>query len=701
MKQFLATLRARLSAQGRFRTQLEQVQPFSLILLACSVGAITGVGSIIFGELILFVQKLAIGSTELPLHVLPNLSWLHILLVPMIGGLLVAPLVFFVSREAHGHGVPEVIESILFRGGKIHPQVAFIKSLASALTIGTGGSVGREGPIVQIGAALGSTLGQLLRVPPSRLPTLAGCGAAGGVAAVFNAPIAGAFFALEVLMGNFAMPAFGPVVLSSIVATVVSRAYFGDHPAFVVPGYTLLNVWELPLYLLLGAACGLGSLIFMFVLDTMEHWFSKLPIPKLLKPAAGGLVLGGIIIFVPNIYGVGYATMDLILRGGFSWLWLLLLLPVKMFATSLTLASGGSGGLFLPILYLGAVIGGLFGLGADALLPGTIAPSGAYAVVGMGAFLAGAVHCPITAFLLLFEITGDYHIILPLMVSCSVSTLVAKLVREESIYTMQLLRRGIDIRRREENLMQAFTVGQVMRREAPALPEQAPFNDVVQHFLTSEIPVCFVIDHTHRLLGEISIHDVKELIREDSLDQLVIAQDLLQPAASMTHPEETLARCLERFSLVDQEHLPVVAANTQQLQGIISQRDVLDLYNREILRREYLGLSLRSERIVTTVHEQVRLPHEYTVEIVPVPPQYDGRTLRETQLRTQFNLTAVAVRLGGFHGQDDLPDPNRPLTRFDYLVLVGRPDDLQRFTREEHQEAVTEPRREFPLSEAD
>lgn len=253
---------------------------------------------------------------------------------------------------------------------------------------------------------------------------------------------------------------------------------------------------------------------------------------------------------------------------------------------------------------------------------------------------------------------------------------------------MQLLRRGIDIRRREENLMQAFTVGQVMRREAPSLPEQAPFNDVVQHFLTSEIPVCFVIDHTRRLRGEISIHDVKELIREDSLGQLVIAQDLLQPAASVTHPEETLARCLEKFSLVDQEHLPVIASDTQQLQGIISQRDVLDLYNREILRREYLGLSLRSERIVTTVHEQVRLPHEYTVEIVPVPPQYDGRTLRETQLRTQFNLTAVAIRLGGFNWQDDLPDPNRPLTRFDYLVLVGRPDDLQRFTREENQEAV-------------
>lgn len=680
MKQFFSALFTGSSPEGRFRSQLEQVQPFSLIALACGVGAVTGCGAIIFAELIKLVQWVAIGSMELPLYVLPNLEWWRILLVPAIGGLLVAPLVVLASREARGHGVPEVIESILFRGGKIHPQVAFIKALSSALTIGTGGSVGREGPIVQIGAALGSALGQLLRVSPNRLPTLAGCGAAGGIAAVFNAPIAGAFFALEVLMGNFAMPAFGPVVLSSIVATVVSRAYFGDHPAFVVPGYTLLNVWELPFYLLLGAACGLGSLIFMFVLDTMEHWFSKLPIPQLLKPAAGGLVLGSIILVVPNVYGIGYATMDLILRGGYTWWWLLLLLPTKMFATSLTLASGGAGGLFLPILYLGTVTGGLFGLGADALLPGSIAPSGAYAVVGMGAFLAGAVHCPITAFLLLFEMTGDYHIILPLMLSCSVSTLVAKLLREESVYTVQLLRKGIDIRRREENLMQAFTVGQVMRLEAPTLLEQAPFNNVVQHFLASELPVCFVVDNARRLLGEISIHDVKELLREDTLGPLVIARDLIQPTASTTHPEDTLARCLEQFSLADQEYLPVTALETGKLQGIISHRDVLDLYNREILRREYLGLSLRSERIVTTVHQQVKLPHEYTVEILPVPPHYAGRTIRETQLRTHFHLTAVAVRRGGFNGQDELPNPDQPLGHLDYLVLVGRPEDFQRFT---------------------
>ncbi|MBI3303406.1 MAG: chloride channel protein, partial [Deltaproteobacteria bacterium] len=313
-------------------------------------------------------------------------------------------------------------------------------------------------------------------------------------------------------------------------------------------------------------------------------------------------------------------------------------------------------------------------------------PSGAYALVGMGALLAGAVHCPITSFLLLFEITGDYRIILPLMVSCSVSTLVAKLVREESIYTLQLLRRGIDVRRREENLMQAFTVGQVMRREAPMLRDTAPFAEIVQHFLVSELPVCFVVDHERHLLGEISIHDVKATLQEEALGPLVIAKDLIQSPGGTAGPDETLARCLEKFALAEQEYLPVVSPATMELQGIISHRDVLDLYNREILRHEYLGLSLRSERISGAVHEQVQLPHEYTVEVVQVPRQYAGKTLRETQLRTRFNLTAVAIRRGGLNSHDELPDPDRPLAQQDHLVLVGRPADVQRFAAERKEE---------------
>ena len=266
-----------------------------------------------------------------------------------------------------------------------------------------------------------------------------------------------------------------------------------------------------------------------------------------------------VVLFVPNVFGIGYATMDLILRSGISWKWLLLLLPVKMGATSLTLASGGSGGLFLPALYLGAITGGIFGFGMNTVLPGAAGPSGGYALVGMSAFLAGVVHCPITAFLLMFELTNDYHIILPLMMCCVTSTLVTKLVREESIYTLQLLRRGVDVRRREENLMRAFTVGQVMHKEVPSLEESTPFSEVVQHFLTSLFPICFVVDRGRQLRGVISIHDVKVLLQsEDALRLLVIAKDLIQQNQAVVSPEETLAQCLEKFTRTEQEYLDVV-----------------------------------------------------------------------------------------------------------------------------------------------
>ena len=649
--------------------------------MACLVGVVTGCGAILFTELITFVQWVALGSTDFPLYVLPTLPWYRIFWIPALGGLLVAPLVYLVSRESQGHGVPQVIESVTVRGGKIRPRVAAIKSIASALTIGTGGSVGREGPIVQIGAALGSVVGQLLRVPPNRLPTLVGCGAAGGIAAAFNAPIAGAFFSLEVIMGNFAMPSFGPVVLSSVLATVVSRSYFGNQPAFMVPAYALLSEWELIIYLLLGIACGLGGVAFIVVLDFMEKVWSRVSIPNLLKPALGGLILGVAIIFAPNIYGVGHATMDEILRGGLSWTWLLLLLPVKMLATTLTLASGGSGGVFLPSLYLGSITGGLIGIGAGALFPSITAPSGGYALVGMAAFLAGATHAPITAFLLLFELTGDYHIILPLMLSCSVSTLVAKLLRAESIYTIQLIRRGIDVHRREENLMQAFTVSQVMHREVPTLPETAPFSEVVRHFLATNFPMCFVVDERGHLFGEISIHDVKDLFQEEELRALIIAKDLAHRCSVTTSAEEALARCLEKFTQIEQEHLPVLTP-TGGLEGIISQRDVLDLYHREILRHEYLGLSLRSEQPQSSVHKHVRLPHSYVVEVAPVPPRYVGKTLREIGLRTNFHLTAVAIQHGNTGEPDEFPDPAQPLILQDHLVLVGRPADVQRFINE-------------------
>ncbi|MGH7822247.1 MAG: chloride channel protein, partial [Candidatus Binatia bacterium] len=360
-----------------------------------------------------------------------------------------------------------------------------------------------------------SAVGQVLREPPERLRTLAACGAAAGIAAVFNAPIAGAFFALEVVTRNFAMPAFSPVILSAVLATVVSRGYFGDTPAFVVQPFVLEGPWEVGIYGLLGVFTGVVAVGFVVSLDFLERHAARMPIPKLWRPAAGGLVLGFIFLWLPQLYGVGYATMDEALAGRLPWHLLLLLLPAKMLATSLTLASGGSGGVFLPALYVGSVAGGLFGMTAHALLPTWTAGSGAYALVGMAGVLAAATHTPITAILLLIEITGDYKVVLPVMIVSTIATQVGRALKQDSIYTLKFTRRGIELDRREDMILRSHTVGQVMRPPALALSDAAPLAEVVRTFLEHELSSVHVVDSAGRFVGEISIHDIKSPDVED------------------------------------------------------------------------------------------------------------------------------------------------------------------------------------------
>jgi chloride channel protein, CIC family len=655
---------------------LQRVQSLKLVILPSLTGAVTGAATIAFVELLKFVQWLAIGSTGLPLHILPGLAWYHVLIVPALGGLVVGPLVRLLAPEAEGHGVPEVIEAVMLGGGRIRRRVAAVKSIASAVTIGTGGSVGREGPIVQIGAAVGSALGQVLRLPADQLKTLAACGAAGGIAAVFNAPIAGAFFALEVIAGNFAMPAFGPVVLSSVIATVISRAYFGNHPAFVVQPYQLESVAEIGLYLGLGVLCGMVAASFIWVMERFENLAPRVPIPKIWRPAAGGLVLGALILAVPNLYGVGYATMDGALSGKLSWTLLALLLPAKIVATSLTLSSGGSGGVFLPSLYIGSVAGGLYGSVVHALFPHITAGSGAYALVGMAGVLSAATHSPMTAMILLFEVTGDYAIILPVMIVTTLATLVGQAFKRDSLYTLKFSRRGIALHRREDMIMRSHTVREIMRPVSAVIDGRTPISETVQYFLDQEVTSVFVTSPSGNFVGVISIHDIKSPdIRE--LGPVVVAQDVAAPNVHVVAPENTLADCMDHFVQSENDELPVVEVEGR-LVGVVSRRDVLRVYTTELLHHEYVGVAVSSTE--GQGGPRIRLAHGMMLTRVPVPSWLARRSLREANLRATYNLTVVGVR---DHGADDdrLPDPTEPLRPDDVLVVVGKTADIDRFRR--------------------
>ncbi len=271
------------------------------------------------------------------------------------------PTVWFFAREAKGHGVPEVMEAVALRGGFIRKRVAVVKALASAMCIASGGSVGREGPIVQIGSAIGSVFGQVLRVSADRMRTLVGCGAAAGIAATFNAPIAGVMFAMEIILGEFGVATFSPIVVSSVMATVISRAHLGNFPAFVVPEYSLVSLYEIPLYILLGILAGFVGAGFTTCLYKAEDLFRAVPVPDYAKAAMGGLVIGAVGIFIPHVFGVGYDAIELAIRGNMAFVLLLSLIFLKIFATSVTIGSGGSGGVFAPSLFIGAMTGGAFG----------------------------------------------------------------------------------------------------------------------------------------------------------------------------------------------------------------------------------------------------------------------------------------------------------------------------------------------------
>lgn len=668
-----------------FRVYTRVSQTTYIMIIAGIVGILAGFGAVGFRMLISFFQNLSIGSTEKVVDALISLPWYVKLIVPVIGGAIVGPMVYFFAREAKGHGVPEVMQDVALKNGVIRPRIVLVKSLASAITIGTGGSVGREGPIVQIGSAIGSTIGQWIKVSPEQLKVLVGCGAAAGIAATFNAPIAGAFFALEVILGNFALLSFSPIIISSVLATAVSRAFLGDNPAFIVPAYSLVSVWEILLYVVLGIIAGAVSVAFTRLVYQSEDFFDSISIPEYWKTPIGGFVMGILIIFVPYVYGVGYEAIDDALAGNMIWYMALFLIFIKLFATSITIGSGGSGGIFAPSLFLGAVTGSAFGNFVRYLFPNVTADSGAYAMVGMGAVVAGATHAPITSILILFELTSDYKIILALMIACTISTIMARKLFPSSIYTMKLKRRGISLNQgREEIIMKSFSVGDVMKAGAPIIDECTSFNEIIKIFMQNKEPYYYIVDKNKELLGVLSTHVVKSVLYDSNLQNLVIARDLADSPVVMVNINDNLAECMEVFSRVAYEHLPVVQGNGSiKLLGSISRRDILELYNREILRKEVLGLKVVREIGDEKARSHVALPKEYKVDYVPLPESFINKSIRELDIRAKYNITIIAIkkRLGGITGISEVPSANSRFEEGDILIIVGKEKDVEDFKR--------------------
>jgi len=576
-----------------------------MMALAIIVGIGAALGTIVFVEMIKFFQAtFFVGGAQ----VLGFLGGAYVIVLPALGGLLVGPLVHFIAPEAKGHGVPEVLAAITTRGGRIRPVVVLAKALGSAITIGSGGSVGREGPIVQIGSALGSTVGQVLRLSERRVINLIASGAAAGIAATFNAPIAGVMFALEVILGELDVQTFSTIVVSAVTASVVSRVALGDSPAFAVPAYALKSPWELLLYLGLGGTSAFGALAFMRVLYRSEDLFDSWQFPPYLKPALGGLGVGLLGLVLPQVFGTGFAAIEDALNGRIELGLLLVLVCAKILATSLTLGSGASGGVFAPALFIGAVLGGAYGQLAHWAFPEVVAASGAYAMVGMAAVFAGAARAPITAILILFEMTRDYRIILPLMFATVISTMLAQWLEEESIYTLKLKRRGIDVHaRKDANLMRGILVHEAMTPLArlPTVPPTTKLSELARLFRETGHHGLLVLQADRELYGVVTLTDLERALPQG--EEVTVA-DICTRDVLTAFPDETLDEALRRFGALDVGRIPIVdRQNPRRVLGVLRRSDIVQAYARaqaEKLKVQHHLERLRMEsQIGATLHQ--------------------------------------------------------------------------------------------------
>jgi CIC family chloride channel protein len=574
------------------------------------------------------------------------------------------------------------MKSVNLRNGVIPRRTVLGKTFASALCLASGGSVGREGPIVQIGAAMASTVGQALKLNSVRMKTLVACGATAGIAATFNAPIAGAFFSAEVILADFGVGYFAPLVISAVVATVVSHRYIGDDPAFLVPeGLTLTDGRELLLYALLGLLAAFVAQAFMKSLHRMEDVADRLPVWTPLKTALGGLSIGLVGLMAPRSLGNGYEAIEAAMNGEVILASLALLVLAKILATSLTLGSGNSGGIFAPSLFMGVMFGGLFGQFFHGLFPDWTAGSGAYALVGMGAVVAAVIHAPITAIIMIFEMTRDYGIVLPLMISVVLATITSQKLEQHSIYTFKLARQGIDLLKgKDHNVLRKMRVDEVMRRSMDSVNQSTPLSRVLPQLAEFSCHEGFVLDDEGRLKGILTLDEVKRALPQiDLLGDVLIALDVAQTDPPTVGPDDDLDFAMRQFGRSNIEEMPVLdPAQSEKPLGTLVRHDLIRAYNQAMLQEDLAqGLGSRMDSSVRShVTETVG---GYVLEDFPVPREMEGRTLGELNFRKRYHAQVLLIcsTRESKHCYS-LPEQDTRLQAGDRILVFGSRENVAR-----------------------
>lgn len=655
-----------------------------LLFTAAFIGLLGGLSAIAFEAAIHLFQMEFWRAAEPGLGLLRNLPAWKIALVPALGGLLVGLITTYVVSEAKGHGVPEVMKAVALNDGKIRGRVAIAKTIASAITIGSGGSAGREGPVIQIGAAIGSRIGQAMGMSKHRLRTLVGCGAAAGIAATFNAPIAGALFAGEVILGEFGAAQFSPIVVSSVVATVAARAWHGNLPVFAPPPCTFASAWELVPYALLGLLCGLVSFAYIHLNHAAERFFETPRLPSWSRPGVGGLLVGLLALALPQVMGDGHWLSNDAFAGRMPVLLLFGLVFAKMLATSLTLGSGGSGGVFSPALALGALLGAGLGTLVEPVLGARFGGIAAYSLVGMGGLVAGSMLAPITAILMIFEITSNYAIILPVMLASILSTvLVTRLTGNLSIYTFKLARAGIHLfRGRSPDLLRTHRAGDHLRPRVETIRPGESARVLMDRMLASPAAQFYVVETDDRLLGAVTLGDARRvLLSPPSLAGILMVEDVMRRDIPVVLPGESLSSTLAKFASAHLQELPVVRAlDDRRILGSLAYPDVLAVYQDEVFKADSPQVLSGGLSALSGSHIEVA-PGFELAEWAP-PVRLHGQTLAQARLPDALGVRVLLVKRRGPDGARAtlLPDARTVLGPDDLLVLLGPSDAVARAT---------------------
>ena len=587
------------------------------LVLAAGVGVIGGLVNVFFFYATESVKFLFLHRPGDIVEVAKMMDGWQRIVTPALGGLCAGLILYWGLRIVGQQGTSNLLEVVLAGDGRLPLRTAFIKFLSSLVTIGSGGSIGREGGIVQLSATLASKWGQLAKWPPYRLRMLVGCGAASGIAAAYNAPISGAVFASLIVLGNFSMNLFAPIVCASVVAATVSRTFFGISPWYTVPPFDFSRIDQLPWFILLGIFAGALGAVFLKMLHGSEDFFAKMKLPVFVRLTIGGAIVGVIAVKFPEVWGNGYeATKSLLsdpndmlrdptgLTHGIATeqmllLFLMGLLLAKLLATLATVGSGAVGGVFTPTLFLGASLGAWFGTSLHALNVGRELPVAAFTVVGMGSMLAATTRSPLLAIIMIFEISLDYSIMLPLMLACVVSIVVAGRFVAESVYTEPLRRKGLSVTQESTTLGATMerTVGDITRPPVPPVRENATLSELAERFLTSSNNFLPIVDAKQQLIGLVALHDLKEYLNAGDELSAVIAYDVMRPPATCVTPNQRLLDVLPVVLASEQRNIPVVnSLKENRLIGSITRSEVLNLFSEAIASGSTPGARESNER---------------------------------------------------------------------------------------------------------